>query len=196
MYSLKIFLNWLRLNHLLLFGINFFLCLVFLCSSRWRQYLSHTALSDFMNYWHLMRFNLFLNHKLLIKSLETMESIFRLSFTTKLLLLKPFSTSACPWLKVTISTKDVNISGYLISSFTFWKKSSVWDSPHLNSFALSWINCISLSIKLQYWMHALSALLKVKRFKLKFLWNNNLAICFKYLPLPGWIFLDWIWRSF
>ena len=46
------------------------------------------------------------------------------------------ASSDCPWLKVVINTKGANISGYLISTFIFWKKKSmIPNTPHLNSFA-------------------------------------------------------------
>ena len=124
-----------------------------------------------------------------MKCLATMESIFKLTFKTKLLLLKPLSASVCLGLKVMISSNGVDISGYLIPNFTFWKKkSSIRDSPRLNSFALSWINCTWSSVKLQYWMYTLLALLKVKRFKLRGFYSNNLNFWFEYLALSGWIF--------
>ena len=70
------------------------------------------------------------------------ESVFKLSFKTKLLLLKSLSTSAYPR-QVMINTKGVDISGYLISTFIFWKNMLlIRDSPRLNSFEVSSINCM------------------------------------------------------
>ena len=137
---------------------------------------------ELWSYWHFVRLNPFLNHVTVNEMSDNNGIDFQIIFKTRLLLLKLLSASACPCLKVMISTKGVDLSGYLISTFIFWKKKlSIRDSPRFNSFAFSWINFVLSSTKLQYWMYALSALLKVKRFKLTNFWNNNLA-------LSGWIY--------
>ena len=132
-------------NHFLLSGINFFLYSVFVlffkvktipvtcCTERFSEFWSH---------WHFIRLNLFIIMEPLMQRLVIKESVFKLSFKTKLLLLKSLSTSAYPR-QVMINTKGVDISGYLISTFIFWKNMLlIRDSPHLNSFEVSSINCM------------------------------------------------------